>query len=122
MQRLYNRALPHTALHALTMPCRAFALLLASAFTFLFAPATHAQAPASKYPSKPVRMITSGAGGGSDFTIRLIAQALAGPLGQQVLVDNRPGVVSVEVVAKSPPDGYTLLFYGSAVWIEPLLR
>ena len=74
------------------------------------------------YPNKPVRIVTSGAGGGSDFTIRLIAQTVAGPLGQQVVVENRPGIISVETVAKAAPDGYTLLFYGSTVWIEPLLR
>jgi tripartite-type tricarboxylate transporter receptor subunit TctC len=88
------------------------------AFGFLHTGAVSAQG----FPTKPVRFITSGAGGGSDFTVRLIAQAISGSLGQQVIVDNRPGVISIEAVAKAPPDGYTMLFYGSAVWTEPLLQ
>ena len=41
------------------------------------------------YPNKPVRIVTAAAGGGSDFTARLIAQGISGPLGQPVIVDNR---------------------------------
>jgi len=74
------------------------------------------------YPDKPIRMATSEAGGGADFVSRLIAQELSGPLGQQVIVDNRSGIIAVETVAKAPNDGYTLLLYGSVIWIEPLLR
>jgi hypothetical protein len=51
----------------------------------------------------------------------IIAAAVAGPLGQQIVVDNRPTVLIAEIVARSPPDGYTLLLTGSAHWIGPLI-
>jgi len=53
---------------------------------------------------------------------RLVAQALTAPLGQQVIVDNRPGIISIETAAKSPPDGYTLLVSSNLVWILPMLQ
>lgn len=80
-----------------------------------------APAQAQNYPVKPVRIVTSPAGGGNDFPARLIARALTGPLGQQVLVDNRSTILIADIVAKAPPDGYTLLVTGSAHWIGPLL-
>ena len=73
------------------------------------------------YPNRPVRIITSPAGGGNDFPARLIARAISGPLGQQVVVDNRPTILIADIVAKAPPDGYTLLVTGSAHWIGPLI-
>src|SRR5688572_32690108 len=80
-------------------------------------------ASGQSYPNKAVRIVTSGLGGGADFAARLIAQGISGPLGQQVIVDNRAsGVIPGETVAKSPPDGYTLLLYGSATWLTPLMR
>ena len=86
--------------------------------------AAHIAAPAyaQNYPVKAVRIITSPAGGGNDFPARLIAAALAAPLGQQIVVDNRPTIVIADVVAKAAPDGYTLLLSGSAHWIGPLLE
>ncbi|HEV7804063.1 MAG TPA: tripartite tricarboxylate transporter substrate-binding protein [Burkholderiales bacterium] len=74
------------------------------------------------YPSKPIRIITSPAGGGNDFPARLLARALTAPLGQQLIVDNRPTVLLGELVSRAPPDGYTLLVTGSAHWIGPLLE
>ncbi len=75
------------------------------------------------YPIKPVRIVTSSPGGGNDFAARLLAQGLAGPLGQQVLVENRPsGVIPGDTVAKAAPDGYTLLLAASILWIGPLLQ
>src|SRR5688572_14408844 len=74
------------------------------------------------YPTKPIRIIASGVGGTSDFMARLIAQKIAGPLGQQAIVENRPGVVQAEIVSKAPPHGYTLLISGGIVWITPLLQ
>ena len=71
--------------------------------------AAHAQV----YPAKLVRLVTgSAAGGGSDITARQIGPKLAEAFGQQVLVDNRPGVAGMlanEFVAKTPADGYTVL-------------
>ena len=57
------------------------------------------------YPTRPIRLITSGAGGGNDFMARLIAQGISGPLGQNVIVENRPSSVNGELVAKALPDG-----------------
>ena len=73
------------------------------------------------YPIKPIRIVTAEPGGGLDFAGRLIAQGLTSNLGQQVIVDNR-GPIAAEIVAKSLPDGYTLLFYGSPIWLAPFLR
>ena len=80
-----------------------------------------APAYSQEYPTKAVRVITSPAGGGNDFVARLVARALTGPLGQQVVVDNRPTVLIADIVAKAPADGYTLLISGSAHWIGPLV-
>ena len=68
---------------------------------------------AQSYPVKPVRLVVpSSPGGGTDIVGRIVAQKLAESLGQQVIVDNRAGagtMIGNEIVAKSPPDGYTLL-------------
>jgi tripartite-type tricarboxylate transporter receptor subunit TctC len=82
-----------------------------------------AAAQAQAWPAKPLRIVTAGVGGGSDFASRLIAQAISPALGQQVIVDNRPsGVIPGDVVAKAPPDGYTLLVSSSVLWLEPLFQ
>ena len=81
-----------------------------------------ASAAAQTYPSKTIRIVTSPAGGGNDFPARLIARALAAPLGQQLVVDNRATVLIADIVAKAPPDGHTLLVTGSAHWIGPLVE
>jgi tripartite-type tricarboxylate transporter receptor subunit TctC len=74
------------------------------------------------YPNKPIRIVTSVTGGSLDLTARLIAPKLADGLGQQVIVDNRGGVISMELVAKAPADGYTLLLAGGSLWISQFLR
>jgi tripartite-type tricarboxylate transporter receptor subunit TctC len=79
-----------------------------------------AAALAQSYPAKPVRIVTVAPGSANDLVARLIAQELKGPLGQPVIVDNR-GTIAAEIVSKSAPDGYTLLLYGSAVWISPFI-
>jgi tripartite-type tricarboxylate transporter receptor subunit TctC len=74
------------------------------------------------YPNKPIRIVTSPAGGGVDMMLRLIAPPLATGLGQQVIVDNRPVIIGTEAAAKAPPDGYTLLMSGPVVWLLPFMR
>src|SRR5262245_18372183 len=61
------------------------------------------------FPSRPIRIITSLPGGGSDFGARLIAQGMAPLLGQPVIVENRPSNLTGESAMKAQPDGYTLL-------------
>ena len=78
--------------------------------------AAHAQ----PYPDRVIRVITTPAGSGSDFAARLVGQALGRTFGQQVIVDNR-GNNAAEIVIKSPADGYTLLCWGSPVWITQFL-
>jgi len=81
--------------------------------------ALHAQT----YPTKPVRIVAGEVGGGGDFGARIIAQALAAPLGQEVIIYNHAGtVVPLEIVKKSPADGYTLLYYGASLWLLPFMR
>ncbi|MDB5925839.1 MAG: hypothetical protein JWN13_4775 [Betaproteobacteria bacterium] len=83
--------------------------LIVTAFTFALAPFVGAQA----WPAKPIRMIVNFAAGGStDVIARSMSSKLSETLGQQVVVDNRVGVggnIGLEAVAKSAPDGYTLL-------------
>ncbi len=76
------------------------------------------------YPNKPIRIITSEAGGGSDFLARLVAQGLTTRLGQQVIVENRggSGVIAIEIVGRTPPDGYSLLLSGSTLWLMQFMR
>src|SRR5688572_15140269 len=81
-----------------------------AALAFVTAAESGAQ---TAYPSKPVRMIVpSSPGGGTDIVGRILAQKLTESLGQQVIVENRAGagtMIGNELVAKAPPDGYTLL-------------
>ncbi len=81
-------------------------------------------ASGQNYPDKPIRLITAGAGGGVDFSARLIAQGVSASLGQQVIVDNRGGspIIPAQLVSKAPPDGYTLIFYSNGLWLLPLIQ
>jgi tripartite-type tricarboxylate transporter receptor subunit TctC len=80
---------------------------------------------AQGYPSKPVHLVVPySAGGGADTLARALAQRLSETWGQQVLVENRPGAntaIGAVYVAKSTPDGYTLLMIETALVINPSL-
>jgi tripartite-type tricarboxylate transporter receptor subunit TctC len=82
----------------------------------------HAQ---TAYPNHALRMVVpSSAGGGADIVARIIAPKLAERLGQQVVVDNRPGagtLIGGDIVAKAPPDGYTLLMAISTLATNPVI-
>src|SRR6202165_5977471 len=82
-----------------------------------------AQEDPAKYPTKPIRIIVGfAAGGGNDIIARVFGQKLSENLGQPVIVENKPGggaIVAKEYVAKSPPDGYTLLMSASGISINP---
>lgn len=80
-----------------------------------------ASALAQNYPNKVIRIATAAVGSANDLVARIIAQELTRSLGQQVIVENRGGLAP-EVVVRASPDGYTLLFYGSSVWLLPLMR
>ena len=68
-----------------------------------------------------IRIVTAAPGSNHDWGARLTAQELAPRIGQKVIVENR-GSIAIEYVAKDvPPDGYTLLFYGAFVWLQPYL-
>lgn len=72
-----------------------------------------ASAQAQDWPRRPVRLVVPFApGGGNDITARIMAQPLTEELGQQIIVDNRPGAagnIGMEIVARSQPDGYTIM-------------
>lgn len=77
---------------------------------------------AQAFPAKPIRIVTSEPGGGTDLVTRVIAQGIAGPLGQPVLVENRPSALVGGTVAKAPPDGYMILLNGNSTWISFLVQ
>jgi tripartite-type tricarboxylate transporter receptor subunit TctC len=104
------------------LPRRRF-LHLAAGATAL--PAVSRIARAQTYPTKPVRIVVGFAAGGvTDIVARLIGQWLSGRLGQQFIIDNRPGAgsnIATESVVRSAPDGYTLLLVGPAAAINATL-
>jgi tripartite-type tricarboxylate transporter receptor subunit TctC len=93
------------------LPHRREFLHLAAGATAL--PAASRVARAQAYPARPVRIIVGfPAGGAPDIIARLIGQVLSERLGQQFVIENRPGAASnigTEIVVRAPPDGYTLL-------------
>ena len=101
----------------MSRPLRRRALIAITAATAspLLAPAAaRAQSqPGAAWPSKPLRiMVGANAGGGTDIIARMLAEKLSAALGQQVVVENRPGAsntIAADLAAKAPPDGHTLL-------------
>jgi tripartite-type tricarboxylate transporter receptor subunit TctC len=101
-------------------------LKIACATAALLAAGWSANLSAQAWPERPVRLIIPlSAGGSADTVGRLIAQKLAERLGQQLVIDNRPGAGSIlgtEIAARAPRDGYTLLLAGSSFTSAPSLR
>jgi len=87
----------------------------------LFSSVVHAQ----EYPAKPVKLIVGfGAGGPTDVIARIVAQDLTTQTGQAFLVENRPGanaIIATEFVARSAPDGYTMLFSSLSLLVNAIL-
>jgi len=85
-----------------------------------------AAADSEKYPARPIRLIVPQAPGGSnDIMARYVANHLTTSLGKQVVVDNRPGaegIIGTEMVARSSPDGYTLLMASAAFTMNPAVH
>src|SRR5688572_27652255 len=99
--------------------------LAATAVAMCFSSAVFA-AEGGSYPNRPIRMLVGFApGGGTDTTARALTPKLSERLGQQVIVDNRPGAagnIATEIITKAPPDGYTILMGTiAALSINPTL-
>jgi tripartite-type tricarboxylate transporter receptor subunit TctC len=100
---------------------KSFKMMLFLGLSAVMVLSVAAAASAQSYPTKPIHVIVGFAPGGvGDLTCRVVAQKLSAQLGQQVLVENRPGaaqIVAADAVAKAAPDGYTLLLMsnGNAV-------
>ena len=96
--------------------------LLSACVSCIFMQSAHS----ADYPNKPIRIVTPyPPGGGVDNVARIYAPKLAQALGQQVVIDSRPGasgIIGAEAVAKSAPDGYTLLHDATAHSVNPSLR
>jgi tripartite-type tricarboxylate transporter receptor subunit TctC len=84
-----------------------------------------AQSGAETYPVKPIRLIVPlAAGGPSDTLARILASKMTEFIGQNVIVDNRPGasgIVGTEIGARSPPDGYTIVLVSNTIAINPAI-
>jgi tripartite-type tricarboxylate transporter receptor subunit TctC len=93
------------------------------AFTLTAMASASAQEDPAKYPTRPIHIVVGfAAGGGNDIIARIFGQKLSEDLGQPVIIENRPGggaIVATEHVAKSAPDGYTLLVGASGMAINP---
>ena len=82
-------------------------------------------ATAQSYPAKSIRMVVPfAAGGNTDIIARIVTPEMSKQFGQQIVIDNRGGggsVIGTEIVARSPPDGYTLLMVSAAHVINPAM-
>jgi len=92
--------------------------MFAFALTMLAASAAFGQ---DAYPNRLIRILTSEAGSTNDIVARIVARGLTASLGQSAIVENRGGPAA-DVVARAPADGYSILLYGSSVWVLPYFR
>jgi tripartite-type tricarboxylate transporter receptor subunit TctC len=99
-----------------------FLFRVTSSSVFLMAICFSAFAQSGSYPNKPIKFVVGfAAGSATDTAARIIAERLRPQIGQQILVENRPGAASsiaTELVANSPGDGYTLLFSSSSATVN----
>src|SRR4051794_19848505 len=106
---------PTTRMNRIAVICIAIAAAIAGNFALA----------AETYPTKPVRMIVpSFAGGNADIQARYIAERLSEALGKQFVVDNRGGangMIGLELAARSPADGYTVVLVANSVTVNPAL-
>ena len=87
------------------------------------AAATGAGAWAQDFPARTIRLVTSEPGSGTDFVARMLATGMGANLGRSVVVENRGGgILAVDAVLKAPADGYTVLLYGTSLWLAPFMR
>lgn len=97
-------------------------LVVAMSWSCLMTPAAEAQ----RYPSRPIRMIVPYPPGGSlDITMRVVAPKMTEVIGQNVIIDSRPGAdgnIGTELVARAPADGYTVLIHAVPLVVNPSLR
>jgi tripartite-type tricarboxylate transporter receptor subunit TctC len=104
------------------MICAAVSILLFGACAICSGAARAAEA----WPKKPIHVIVPApAGGGIDVVARLVAARLSGALGEQVIVENKPGArntIAAELVAKAAPDGYTLFVTSDAFTVTPFVE
>ena len=91
----------------------------------VFVLTAHAQAEAQTYPNRPIRIISPfPPGGGNDVLARIIGAKLSDRVKASIVIENRPGagaVIGIQALAKSPPDGYTLVLSGSTLAVAPTL-
>src|SRR5438132_11382441 len=96
-------------------------LLLAAALA-----SSASAASLAAYPERSIRLVVPvAAGGGNDIVARYLAQKLPPRVGQQVIVDNRPGAstaIGADIVAKAPPDGYTIMLASASFAINAALK
>jgi tripartite-type tricarboxylate transporter receptor subunit TctC len=95
---------------------------LAVSVMLVLGSAAHAQSGAAPYPSRAIRLIVPFPPGGSDTVARLVSRSMSESLGQQIVVDNRPGaagVIGTHIASQAQPDGHTLVFITASLTITP---